>query len=99
MLNPNPTLAYGIAAVSGFTLLQAYSQVAPDLADLRASDPEDGQVRQRLLDANILFGIFAITLGFIIAGLSRDVTPLIIMLSLFLVLALFYNFIRRIPNA
>lgn len=75
--------ATAVLGLAGFEMYRSYRECAPSLAELRASDPDDIVMRQQLLDADIMIGGIAVTLGVAFAVLSHDGTALAVMLVIF----------------
>lgn len=81
-------MATGIIGLIVFQLWQAYDTAAPTLAEARAATPDDLNIRQRMMDADLSVGTLAVLIGVTYAVMTRDVSVLILMMVIFTALSL-----------
>jgi hypothetical protein len=73
--------AAGIVGLAVWQLSQAYCGMAPDLSELRNSDSDGTEMRQRVLDADWCVGGLAVIAGGAAAWLADSVVPLGLVLA------------------
>ena len=88
--------AVAVVGLAGFQLWDAWNKNAPSLADCRAASANRGDaghvaVRQQLLDANLTVGSLALIIGATFAVLTKDLTVLLIMITIFGTLSLWHH--------
>ncbi|MHB1357038.1 MAG: hypothetical protein ACYCZF_13805 [Anaerolineae bacterium] len=89
----NPQIASSVLGLAGFVLLPLWQNTAPKLSDLRDTDASDNDSRRKLFDADILTGGIALTLGLAFAVMSKDYTPLLLMLIIFGFISIYYHYV------
>jgi hypothetical protein len=82
-MNYERDAAIGVIGLAGFQLLGAWNANAPSLSDLRSSHPGDTTTRQKLMDADFMVGGLAVILGTAFAVITKDMTALVLMISIF----------------
>lgn len=78
MTRVEPIAAAGLIGVALWQMSEAYRETAPPLTDLRRSDPDCVDHRQRLLDADILVGGLALIAGTAASWLMRSWVPILL---------------------
>ena len=86
-----PSAAAAVIGTAGFQVFTAWGQVSPSLSDLRSSHRDDDSVRQRLMDADFLVGGLAVALGVTFAVLTKDMTGMVLMLTIFGLVSLWHH--------
>lgn len=91
-----PAAAATVIGLATFQLWNTWHDVAPSLSDLRGTshnpaDRENVSARQRLYDADIIVGALALTVGVSMAVIAKDLTALIVLITMFGLLALWYH--------
>lgn len=74
-----------IASVSALIITEiwkAYENNAPSIADVRAADPDDLAMKQRLIDADFTIGSIGLAIGVIFAVKANDHTLIVIIAAL-----------------
>lgn len=90
-------LAVSVVGLAAFQLWQSWRDVAPSFSELRQNHPNDFDVKQRLLDADLSVGSIALLIGVTLAFLTHDATALILMLVIFGSLSLWSHQILAAP--
>lgn len=83
--------ASALIGVAAFEVWKAWQATAPSLSEVRSADPNDISIQQRLLDSNITVGGMAVIIGAAFLAVTRDWTPLVLMLFVFGALSFFHH--------
>ena len=84
--------------LGAFQLSGVWNDTAPTLAQLRNAAPDDIIIRQQLVDADYSVGTLAVAVGLIITILTKDVTPLLVLLALFAILSVWSHQVLAAPS-
>lgn len=74
-----------IASISALIITEmwkAYENNAPTLADLRAAEPNDIAMKQRLIDTDFTVGSIALAIGVVFAVKAKDHSLIVIIAAL-----------------
>ena len=98
-----PNLEMGAASaligVAAFEVWKAWNNSAPSISEMRTAEPDDISTRQKLLDAEITVGALVLIVGGTYAGVTRNLSPLLIMVVVLGALAFFHHWILEAqPN-
>jgi len=88
-----PQAAVAVVGLAAVELWKLWGSNAPSLAEVRAADPDDLNIRQRLMDSDITVGSMALIIGVALAILTHDMTALIVMIAVFAALSFFHHWI------
>jgi hypothetical protein len=98
MATDSKGLALTVVSISGFQLMNLWNSNAPSLAELRVADPNNKEIRQQLVDAEIMVGGTALLLGGSVSLMTHDNTALVIMATLFGSVAIWHHLVLRSAN-
>jgi len=76
-----------VSALVLFEIWKAYENNAPTIADLRAAQPGDNAMKQRLLDTDFTVGSIALAVGVVFATKAKDSSLLVIIAALLMALS------------
>lgn len=91
--------AAAVIGLAGFQLLETWNANAPSLSDMRQADHSDNVTKTQLKDADFLVGGMALILGTTYAVLTKDGTALIVMLSIYGSVSLWWHAVARAEPA
>ena len=93
MMSLEPQAATAVIGLAAFQLYDVWNKNAPSIQECREAVPGCDTTRQKLMDAEITVGTLAVTIGVIFAVLTKDLTALIIMISIFAALIFLHHWI------
>ena len=88
-----PQAAAAVVGLAAYELIRTWNDMAPSLTDVRKADKSDNLTRQQLLDADVVVGILALTIGAAFAVLAKDYSVLIILIVVYGTLSLLHHYL------
>lgn len=91
-------LIVGAMSLTTVELVKLWQSAAPTLEQVRAADPEDVAIQQRLMDANYLGAGLAILIGGSMSFLIKSWIPLVISLGSVVLVSKWWTWVYASDN-
>lgn len=90
--------AIGLATAAIWKISEQYQNTAPSMKELRGSDRNSTELRQALMDTDVLTGILVLGAGGLAWSLTGSPVPLAIVAATYLVVCCYHHLVLRGPT-